>query len=282
FIQDLYCSVSVLTLTISSCACCAEFLCVLQRFPACAARTSCLADAVLLSCCGVVNHRYYCAAPFLSPTNAVCAAPSWPKIPPRLIHCERYKSIGYHHNPHISVLSSSLFLDLVRLPMSDPFNAGPAAYNSVKLKEKKAILQVSQKHHPNLTTTPQAASHQASNTPDDTATELITTSAITSESKPEKTSQHPSLRHGKTALEGCTCILPLLEMCDHPIVGCQRGGPRHRTLFTDRRYILRLPPSNLREDSEAYKAWCRDSELEYLRRIVRNDGADHWEDFLLQ
>ncbi|TDL14947.1 hypothetical protein BD410DRAFT_154702 [Rickenella mellea] len=187
-----------------------------------------------------------------------------------------------------------------RFILFKPFNAGPAAYNSVKLKEKKAILQASQKHHPNLTTTPQAASHQASNTLDDTATELIAASAIASEPKPEKTSQHPSLHHVKTALEGCTCILPLLgkrlqsklncqclltftsEMCDHPIVGCQRRGPRHRTLFTDRRYILRLPPSNLREDSEAYKAWCRDSELEYLRRIVRNDGADHWEDFLLQ
>lgn len=75
------------------------------------------------------------------------------------------------------------------------------------------------------------------------------------------------------------------EICDHPIIGCQRPGKRCATLITkkDLRYILRPPALNLIRDERpiaAYIAMCHELELDYLRHIIRGDGAKHWDDFI--
>lgn len=77
-------------------------------------------------------------------------------------------------------------------------------------------------------------------------------------------------------------FLCCLEMCDHPIVGCLRPGERYNTIIGDHQYQILSPPLSLLstgEPRQAYLAWCHSLELEYLRRIIRNDGAEHWDEF---
>jgi hypothetical protein len=102
-------------------------------------------------------------------------------------------------------------------------------------------------------------------------------------------------------VKSCTCVLPLLgaylhlvsishtnvcilDMCDHPVVGCQRPGLRYRTVVKNKKYIEYCHKLRSFGDEPnqraAYIKWCQGLELEYLRGVIRNDGALHWEDFL--